>query len=169
MKICFSQFLSPLLSQFAILYSDLVNLNSIFPSFHAIFPKNAEISWIEKIVQGQQSLCLHVSTILKSVYWLNFYSLVFTFSLGFKMYASLTHCTLSLQKTVIKKLWRWVKKSLSRMEKRIRPYHRHLQDAAVCNLVTLVVVEVVVGANKWQRASERLVSVQVKKLVTQHH
>ena len=26
------------------------------------------------------------------------------------------------------------------MEKRIRPYHRHLQDAVVCNSVTLVVV-----------------------------
>lgn len=37
------------------------------------------------------------------------------------------------------------------MEKRIRPYHRHLQDAVVGNSVTLVVVEVVEEANNKER------------------
>ena len=37
------------------------------------------------------------------------------------------------------------------MEKRIRPYHRHLQDAVVCNSVTVVVVEVVEEANNKER------------------
>ena len=64
------------------------------------------------------------------------------------MYASLTHCKLSLQKTVIKKALEMSQEEPFKNGKRIRPYHRHLQDAVVCNSVTLVVVEVVVGANK---------------------
>ena len=145
MKICFSQFLPLLLSQFAILYSGLVNLNSIFLCNLSKKCRNF-MAW-EDCARAIKPVLTIVSTFLKSVYWLNFYSLVFTFSLGFKMYASLTHCKLSLQKTVIKKHWKWVKRSLSRIEKRIRPYHRHLQDALVCNSVTLVVVEVVERAN----------------------